>query len=114
VSQPLYMDVHVPLAITRALRRRGFDVLTAQDDGTARLADSALLARAGSLSRVLFTQDDDFLAEAARLLRAGTSFATVIYAHQFTTIGTCVTDLVLILSAMLPEEAHDQVIHLPL
>ena len=31
---PLYMDVHVPGAVTRALRLRGVDVLTAQEDGT--------------------------------------------------------------------------------
>jgi hypothetical protein len=30
------MDVHVPLPITRGLRRRGVDVLTAQDDNTQR------------------------------------------------------------------------------
>ena len=28
------MDVHVPIAITRALRHKGHDVLTAQEDGT--------------------------------------------------------------------------------
>ena len=33
----LYMDVHVKEAITRGLRRRGVDVLTAQEDGAARL-----------------------------------------------------------------------------
>lgn len=33
----LYMDVHVPGSITRQLRRRGVDVLTAQEDG--RVAD---------------------------------------------------------------------------
>ena len=108
------MDVHVPLAITRALRRKGLDVLTAQDDGTTRLPDSELLLRAGTLGRVLFTQDDDFLAEAARLHRAGSTFATVIYAHQFTAIGVCVADLSLILSAMLPGETRGQVLHLPL
>ena len=73
-----------------------------------------MLARAGALSRVLFTQDDDFLAEAARLHHAGASFATVIYAHQFAAIGICVSDLSLILAAMLPEEAQNQVLHLPL
>jgi hypothetical protein len=31
----LYMDVHVPAAITAGLRRRGVDVLTSQEDGTA-------------------------------------------------------------------------------
>lgn len=108
------MDVHIPLAITRALRRKGFDVLTAQDDGTARLPDPELLRRAAALGRVLFTQDEDFLAEAAGLHRAGSSFASVIYAHQFTAIGQCVADLALILSAMRPEESRGQVIHLPL
>ena len=108
------MDVHVPLAITRALRRKGHDVLTAQDDGTTRLPDPDILLRAGALGRVLFTQDDDFLTEAARLHRAGAAFATVIYAHQFTGIGVCVADLALILAAMLPDEARGEVLHLPL
>jgi hypothetical protein len=30
----LYMDVHVPQAITEQLRRQGIDVLTAFEDGT--------------------------------------------------------------------------------
>ena len=89
-------------------------VLTAQEDGTTRLPDTELLMRAGTLGRILFTQDDDFLVEAARQHQTGASFATVIYAHQFTAIGVCVADLSLILSAMLPEEARDCVIHLPL
>ncbi|AFY30690.1 hypothetical protein Cal7507_0188 [Calothrix sp. PCC 7507] len=33
MSVPLYMDVHVPQAITDQLRRRGVDVLTAHEDG---------------------------------------------------------------------------------
>jgi hypothetical protein len=31
---PVYMDVHVPAAITAGLRRRGIDVLTSQEDGS--------------------------------------------------------------------------------
>ena len=31
----LYMDVHVDKAITLGLRRRGVDVLTAEEDGSA-------------------------------------------------------------------------------
>ena len=53
----LYMDVHVPLAITEQLRRRGIDVLTAIEDGSATLDDDVLLERALELGRVLFTQD---------------------------------------------------------
>lgn len=108
------MDVHVPLAIARALRRKGHDVLTAQKDHAARLSGPELLDRAGSLGRIIFTQDVDFLAEAAARQRAGSSFPTVIYAHQFTAIGVCVADLALILNALTPEEAAGCVLHLPL
>ena len=43
------MDVHVPLAITEALRQRGLDVITAQEDGARRFDDPALLDRATEL-----------------------------------------------------------------
>jgi predicted nuclease of predicted toxin-antitoxin system len=58
----LYVDVHVKAAITAGLRRRGLDVVTAQEDGGTRLEDVALLERATALQRVLFSQDDDLLA----------------------------------------------------
>ena len=48
MSLGLYMDVHVPLPITCGLRRRGVDVLTAQEDQTTRLSDPELLRRAGN------------------------------------------------------------------
>ena len=41
-----YMDVHVPIAITEGLRRRGIDVLTSQEDGTREVDDETLLERA--------------------------------------------------------------------
>ena len=37
VSLQLYMDHHVPSAITRGLRQRGIDVLTAQQDDADQL-----------------------------------------------------------------------------
>ena len=58
----LCMDHHVPSAITAGLRKRGVDVLTAEEDGSARLDDDPLLNRATSLGRVLFSQDQDLLA----------------------------------------------------
>jgi len=61
---PLYMDVHVPQAITDQLRRRGVDVLTAIEDGCAELLDDALLERVRTLGRLLFTQDIRFKAMA--------------------------------------------------
>ena len=60
----LYMDVHVHRAITTGLRLRGVDVLSAQEDGHRTAPDNVLLDRATGLGRVLFTQDEDLLAEA--------------------------------------------------
>jgi len=64
MSVSLYMDVHVHRAITSALRLRGVDVMTAQEDGHQEASDTDLLDRATALGRVLFSQDDDLLAEA--------------------------------------------------
>ena len=110
----LYMDVHVPMSITRALRRQGFDIMTAQDDGSTRMPYSDLLDRAASLGRMLFSQDEDFLAEVASRQRAGRTHATVIYAHQFETIGRCVRDLEMILDAVTPGECRNQLLRVPL
>ena len=57
-------------------------MLTAQIDGTAELDDPGLLDRATELGRVLFSQDEDLLAEATRRQRSGQSFGGVIYAHM--------------------------------
>ena len=51
----LYMDHHVPRAITEGLRLRDIDVITAYEDDADKLDDPALLNRATALSRVLFT-----------------------------------------------------------
>jgi predicted nuclease of predicted toxin-antitoxin system len=109
------MDVHAPLAITEALRRRGVDVLTAQEDGKGRAEDPPLLDRASALGRVLFTQDEDFLVEADRRQRAARSFAGVVYGHQMrVTIGQCVRDLELIAKVYEPADMANRVEHLPL
>ena len=49
----LYMDVHVPSAVTEGLRRRGVDVLTSQEDGTREAKDEALLLRATARLKTL-------------------------------------------------------------
>jgi len=115
VSVTLYMDVHVRRAITEGLRLRGVEVLTAQADNAARLLDPGLLDRARELGRVLFTQDEDLLAEATRRQRAGESFAGVVYAHQLrVNIGRCIADLELIAKATDPEDWLNRVEYLPL
>ncbi len=114
MSLSLYMDVHVPRAITRTLTAAGMDVITAQEDGCAQMSDPDLLDRAGSLGRVLFTRDDDLLAEATRRQRAQIPFAGVIFAHQMrVNIGQGVHDLQLIAECLSPAEMSGQVVHLP-
>jgi predicted nuclease of predicted toxin-antitoxin system len=109
------MDVHVPYAISAELRLRGIDVLTAQEDGASELENSALLDRASSLGRILFTRDDDLLSEASRRQRSGIPFSGVIYAHQRrVTIGECVLALELIAQVCEPQEWASRVEYLPL
>lgn len=115
MSVTLLMDVHVHRAITTALRLRGADVLTAQEDGSDELEDPDLLDRATQLGRVLFTQDADLLREATRRQRSGAEFAGVVYAHQLgVSIGQCVSDLELIALAGEQEEFVNFVQYLPL
>jgi hypothetical protein len=110
-----YMDHHVPRAITLALRLRGVDVLTAYKDGTSELDAAALLDWASSLGRVLFTRDDDLLAEAAKRKREGLPFHGIVYAHQLrVAIGRCVQDLESIAKAGEPAELLNGVMFLPL
>ena len=115
MSIAFYMDHHVPRAITLGLRLRGVDVLIAYEDRTSELEDPALLDRAGELGRVLFTRDDDLLAEATQRQRTGILFCGVIYAHQLrVSIGRCVQDLEIIAKAGDPEDLMNGVMFLPL
>lgn len=110
----LYMDVHIPRAITNGLRRRGVEVTTAQEDGTAELDDPPLLDRETELNRPLYSQDDDLLAEAHRRQMSGESFSGVIYSHQLRSpVGRCIDDLDLIAKTFEPEDLKDRVEFIP-
>lgn len=109
------MDHHVNSAITRGLRARGVDVLTAGEDNASRLADPDLLDRATALGRPLFSQDTDLLREGTRRQQTGEHFAGVIYAHQLhVPIGRCIDDLELLAKACDPLEFVNRVEYIPL
>lgn len=111
----LYMDENVRGAVTRGLRQRGVDVLTVQEDGRAGTPDPQVLERALELGRVLFTQDDDLLVEAARRQAEGEPFLGIVYAHQEkVTIGACIDGLELIAVLGEVEEFANRVEYLPL
>jgi hypothetical protein len=110
-----YMDHHVKRAVTDGLRHRGIDVLTALEDGTARLDDELLLVRATELARLLVTHDKGFLGMAARWQQAGREFAGIVFASQelFDT-RRAIEYLELIAHAMSAEEMRNQVEYIPL
>ena len=111
----LYMDVHVPMAITRQLRLRSVDVVTAAEEGTNRLLDDALLELAGKDGRVVFTHDIRFKALAENWVRAGRHFGGLIYGHaEGASIGQYVKDFEIVAKACEPAELANSVIHLPL
>ena len=115
MASKLYMDHHVPKAITVGLRLREVDVITAYEDKSNELDDPLLLDRAKDLERVLFSQDDDLLAEATKRQREGVIFRGVIYAHQLrVSIGTCIRDLEIIAKAGESEDFINRVEFLPL
>ncbi len=110
----LYMDVHVPRAVTDQLRRRGLDVITAIEDEAGHFPDDVLLDRARELGCLLVTQDIRFKALAEQWQRQGQPFAGLAFAHPLrATIGELVTDLELIALASEPEEWLGIVQYLP-
>lgn len=77
----LDMDVHIPMAITRQLRLRGVNVVTATESGANELHDDILLELARGQGHVLFMHDIRFKALAENWQRAGKPFAGLIYGH---------------------------------
>lgn len=110
----LYMDVHVPQAITEQLRRRGVDVLTAIQDGWEEKEDHELLEHVRELGCLIFTQDIRFKALAEDWQREGKVFAGLLFGHQLGgTIGQYVQDLEMIAKASQIADWLNTIEHLP-
>ena len=58
---PAYADENVKFAVVEGLRRRGMDVVTAQEQNEREPADETLLESATTERRLLLTNDTDFL-----------------------------------------------------
>lgn len=109
-----YMDVHIPKAVTVGLRLRGVDVLTAQEDGATIFSDKKLLDRATELGRMLYSQDDDLLAEAHSRLNRNENFAGVVYSHQLSSpFGKCIEDLEIIAKTCEENDTLNQIEFIP-
>ena len=92
-----------------------FQHITAYEDDSHERADAELLDRATTLERILFTRDDDLLAEATRRQRAGIPFRGIVYAHQLrVSIGTCIEELEIIARDGEPDDLMNRIQFLPL
>ena len=110
----LYMDVHVPQAITDQLRRRGVIAVTAIEDGHAEVDDAVLLERAHELGHLTFTQDIRFHVLAQDGQRENRPFSGLVFGHQLgATIGQYAHDLHLIATLSDPDEWVSVVERLP-
>ena len=111
----IYMDVHIPSAISVGLLIRGVKVLTAQEDGFQTLPDRDLLTRATSLGMLFCTHDDDLLKEVSRRIVSGETFSGVVFSHQlYSPIGRCVEDLEIIAKTLDPSDLVGRVEFIPL
>ena len=77
-----YMDQQVRGRITRTLRDRGVDVLTAFEDGHSDSDDAVLLDRASELNRVFVSQDQDLLRLGRQWQRTGRQFYGIAFLKQ--------------------------------
>ncbi len=100
----LYTDEHVPTAVAVGLRRRGIDVLTAQEAGMLGATDEEHLRLAAQMRRTVLTQDADFL----RLHALGVPHAGIAFARQHTPIGRIVRGAHLICQVL---DADDMLNH---
>jgi len=101
-----YLDQHIPVAVARGLRRRGVDVLTAQEAERCSLSDEEQLLLAQADGRVLVTFDDDFLSLAASGIRhAGIAFCT---AAKYS-IGELIYALLLLHAVLSPADMRNHI-----
>ncbi len=100
-----YMDEHIHPAVVKGLRRRGVDVLTAQEAGMLDAPDIEHLQLAASQGRVLVTQDADFL----RLHAKSTPHSGIVYAHQRTPVSQIIQGLTLIYQVLSPADMENHI-----
>jgi predicted nuclease of predicted toxin-antitoxin system len=96
-----HLDENCPRALAVGLRNRGIDVTNSPEAGLLEATDEEQIAYALREGRVIFTQDEDFLAIQA----AGTPHAGIAYCKKNTrSIGDMVRGMTLIWEVYEPAE----------
>ena len=102
MSEPIkfYMDEHIPKAVTEGLRRRGVDVLTAQEAGMLGASDQDHLALAVKEKRVLLTRDADFL----RMHATGERNHGIVFVPHNVQVGSILRGLMVLFDVLTAED----------
>ncbi|NWG01300.1 MAG: DUF5615 family PIN-like protein [Syntrophaceae bacterium] len=101
-----YLDEHIPKGVVEGLRRRGVDVLTAQEAGRSGDSDEKQLAFAAREGRVLITFDDDFL----RLDAAGVPHKGIVFSQTGRyTVGELIERVMLIANVIDPNDMKNHI-----
>ena len=88
-----HLDENCPRALAVGLRRRGIDVTSTPEAGLLEATDELQTAHAHSAGRIIFTQDEDFLAIHA----SGTPHPGIAYSKKDSrSIGEIIRGLILI------------------
>ena len=90
---PLFTDEHIDTRLPKALARRGFDILSCQDDGRAhqRISDEDQRAYAASQGRAILTFNiGDFIALDAEWKQNGRRHAGIILSAEIKSLSELV------------------------
>ena len=101
-----HLDEQVERSIAEGLRRRNIDVTTTPEAGLRGATDEEQLAFLISQQRVIFTQDDDFLA----IHKQGREHYGIVYCHQNSrSIGEIIRGLILIWEVLEPLDMKNHI-----
>ena len=115
MSLALYMDEHIPSAITDELRNRGLDVLTVREDNRTGTADPIILRRAFELRRVMVTEDHDYERIAIEFWTSGEDFYGIAFVvRKGTTFGLLIADLEALAACLEVDEVFNLINYIPL
>ena len=104
-----HLDENCPRALAAGLRRRGIDVTSTPEAGLLEVTDEVQTAHALSEGRVIFTQDEDFLAIHA----SGTPHPGIAYCKKDTrSIGEIIRGLILIWEVYEPNDIAGRIEYL--
>ncbi len=103
-----YSDENVPLAVSKALRKRGIDILAAKESGMLHQDDNTQLSFAISEKRAVITHDSDFL----NLIAKETHYGILFFTRQVK-IGQAIEEIEKVHLAYTAEELKGIILFLP-